>query len=430
MSERFVEAFVEKLILLEEKTGASVHYRIMPPFTDSLYDHLSIQKTARNIAQFIGLNGYTFIVAIAKQKEKVAGHIDLSTGGNTVFIEIDSEMLSFPSSVCATLCHEICHKWLQVNGICGSIEIENEILTDIASVFLGLGKIMLNGCHEMDVRRENIPNGTRTITETMKVGYLNRDQLAFVYCLVCAMRKIPKPNLMQGLNTDAANEVRRCNSLFQHYYAPHFHNREAFRVSADSFMSKVTNTQLTMAELDKHITYIRKVLGETIDLFIKTEHKKIEKLRSKAIAMTNKTTVDPALWFLWAIKVDREIHRLSKQLHSSSQEADELLSHSKRIGCYLYQNGRRFPAPSSIMFNTVTCPQDGTEISLQENSGDLTAICPICKYRFAYNTSTILFSKHARQQKLSFWQRFRKFMIGKKNDKQITTPDGNSAMLD
>jgi hypothetical protein len=75
MPDRFVESFVEKLILLEQRTGADVHYRVMPPLTVPFQDHLAIQSAAKKIAEFIGLIGFTFIIAIAKQKKNVAGHI-------------------------------------------------------------------------------------------------------------------------------------------------------------------------------------------------------------------------------------------------------------------------------------------------------------------------------------------------------------------
>src|SRR3989442_1554225 len=134
------------VILLEHRTGARVSYRPLPPLRQSLHDIIGIQAAAKHIAEFVGLTGLTFVVGVAKQKLNVGGHIDLKSSGPDVFVEIDSDTLSFSDAVAATLCHEICHKWLQVNGISCPVEIENEILTDITTVFLGLGKIMLNGC--------------------------------------------------------------------------------------------------------------------------------------------------------------------------------------------------------------------------------------------------------------------------------------------
>jgi hypothetical protein len=110
MSDRFVEAFIDKLILLEQKTGAKVQYRIMSPVPVTFHDTLSIQKAAKDIAAFIGLTGFTFNIAITTQKENTGGHIDLSTDDTGVFVEIDPYMMKFPESVAATLCHEISHK--------------------------------------------------------------------------------------------------------------------------------------------------------------------------------------------------------------------------------------------------------------------------------------------------------------------------------
>jgi hypothetical protein len=236
MSGQFIEDIVNKLVLLEQKTGAQVHYRVMSPFHAQFHDHLSIQGVAKRIAEFIGLDNLTFVIAIAKQKDNVAGHIDLSTEGNEVFVEVDSEMMEFPNAVAATLCHEACHEWLKVNGLCSSAESDNEILTDITTIFLGFGKIMLNGCRTTDVKHESIPNGTRTITKTMSAGYLDRDQLAFAYRLVCAMRSIPSSDFTQGLSEEAIRAVEKSDSLYGHYYySTALHRTEASAVSTKSF---------------------------------------------------------------------------------------------------------------------------------------------------------------------------------------------------
>jgi hypothetical protein len=395
MSEQFVEAFVDKLVLLEQKTGARVGYRVMSPLAGPFDDCLAIQVVAKQIAESIGLGDFTFIIATAKQKEKVGGHIDLSAGGREIFVEVDSEMMKFPDAVAATLCHELCHKWLQVNGIRSPIEIEidNEILTDIASVFLGFGKIMLNGCRTTNVRHETTPNGTRTIRETMTAGYLDRDQLAFVYGLVCAMRKIPSSDFMQGLNAEAALAVQMCNSSLGHHYAPRFHGVDAAQDAFHEFTNRVAEAQHTMADLDKHVAYIKKSLCEGVDGFLKAGHKRLESLRQKTQAMIQVTAPDPALRFLQVMKIDCEIKRLSSEVHSISQEAEGFLQHARVIGRQLSRDSQRFPSPSPTMFNIVTCPLDGTRLRLPEESGDLTVTCPKCRYRFAYSTTIVSFSE-------------------------------------
>jgi len=384
----------------------------MPPLTASFHDCLAIQAVAKQIAASIGIEGFTFIIATAKQKEKVGGHIDLSTGGREVFVEVDSDMMKFPDAIAATLCHEICHKWLQVNGIRSPIEIEidNEILTDITSVFLGFGKIMLNGCRTTNVRHETTSNGTRTITETMTAGYLDRDQLAFVYRLVCAMRSITSSDFMQGLNAEAAYAVQRCDSSYGHHYDPRFHRMEATQGTVTGFESRVVEVQRTMADLDKHVTYIKKCFCETIDGFLIAGHRKLESLRQKAVAMTQHAELDPALCFLRAIQADFEVNRLSDEVHSVLQEAEGFLQHARAVGRQLSRNSERFPPPSPTMFNIVTCPHDGTKLRLPENSGDLIVTCPKYKYRFAYSTATVSFSEPPERRRLTWWKKIRNLM--------------------
>lgn len=407
MADRFIEAFVDKLILLEQRAGANVQYRVMPPLTVPFNDHLAIQSIAKQIAEFVGLTGYTFIIATAKQKEKVGGHIDLSTEGNNVFVEVDNDMFKFPDSVAATLCHEVCHKWLQLNGIRSGINIDNEILTDITSVFLGFGKIMLNGCRTTYVRYETIPNGTRTITETMNAGYLERDQLAIVYRLVCAMRNIPSQDFMQGLNSDARSAVQECDSSWGNYYDPRFHQIETVQETVAGFKNDVVGVQRVMADLDKHVNYAKKSFCETIDAFLGSGHKKLESLHNKAVALTQSSESDHALRFLRSVQIDFEIRRLGNEVQSVSQETGSLLHHATAVGRYVSRHSDSFPPPSSTMFNIVVCPKDGTKLRLPENSGDLIAICPKCKYRFPYNTSVVSFPKLSTPRKKTFGQKIR-----------------------
>jgi hypothetical protein len=96
MAETFVLSFVDKLILLEQKTASRVHYRIVPPLSGRLDDCIAVQKVAKQIADSIDLSQFTFIITFAKQKKNIGGHIDLSTRSREVFIEIDPDALSFP----------------------------------------------------------------------------------------------------------------------------------------------------------------------------------------------------------------------------------------------------------------------------------------------------------------------------------------------
>lgn len=211
---------------------------------------------------------------------------------------------------------------------------------------------------------------------------------------------------MQGLNAEAAQAVRISNSSFGHYFASRFHHIELSRESVDGFKSEVTRAQYLMAELDKHVTYTKKSFCETVDAFLKAGHSKLESLRQNAVALVNESSADPALRFLQAIKTTYEINRLSKQVHSMSQETDGFLQPGREIGSLLSRDDKRIPPPSPEMFNIVLCPRDGIKLRLPENSGDLIATCPKCKYSFAYNTGALSFLERSTPKKHSWWQRF------------------------
>lgn len=250
---------------------------------------------------------------------------------------------------------------------------------------------MLNGSKTTNVRYEMVPNGTRTITETMTSGYLDRDQLAFVYRLVCAMRNIPKAEYIQDLNSEAVQAIQTCDASFGHHYDTRFHRPETTYESVSRFHDAIVALQRDMAELDKNLAYIRQSCCETLDGFLTQGHQQLESLRQKTAAITEKTGFDPALNFLQAIKDKFELERLDDQLRSLGQDTGSFLEHTRALGRHLYRNSNRFPAPTPNLLSIVTCRQDGTKLHLPEQSGDIIVTCPTCKYRFAYNTTSVSF---------------------------------------
>lgn len=391
MADRSIESFVNRLAYLELKAGHKVHYRIMTPFLEPFKDIISVQKAGKHIAEFIGLTDVSFIVAIAKQKENVGGHIDLSTSSTEVFIEIDSGMMEFPNMVMATLCHEVCHKWLRINGLESPNIDDNEILTDITSVFLGFGKIMLNGCN---LTIDSF-SGTQTTSNTKTVGYIAREEFAIVYRLVCAMRKIPSAEYMEGLNWEASPAIYRCDESYGHLYKQDYHQPDKLQAAITDLKNKMVEVQRALADLNKHVTYAKKSFCETIDDFLSNAHKKLDKFHNNT---KQNEELDPALNFLKAIQMNNNVKEMTTDISSLSKETTELLQDAKFLCIHLNHLCQQFPPPSPSLFNIVTCPKDGTKLRLPENSGDIIATCPTCQYRFAYNTNSLVLSSESEQQ--------------------------------
>ena len=397
MIERFVLSFVEKLILLEKASGATIPYRIAGPITTPLHDVIAIQKLAHQLGSSIGLSNYVFVVSVAKQKKNVGGHIDLSTRGDEVFIEIDPGVNHSPDSIGATLCHEICHKWLQIRGITSPILMDNEILTDITTIFLGFGKIMLNGCEVTSVTTEKVADGIRKETNAHKFGYLNRDQLAFVYRLVCSMRKIPESEYMQGLNFDAVSAIRMSDRLFGESYGEKFHDAETNTAALERLGDVSLAHQQLIAKLDKHLAYISRAYCDTVGNTITHAQATVERISRRSNDLAKSCEFDPALLFLVAIRKCHEVELMHQELASMSKSLEEFLTHSKLIGSAISNSDSHFPPPSARMFNIVICPRDGTKLRLPEDSPNLLVGCPTCHYQFVYDTTCICFGAPARE---------------------------------
>lgn len=392
MNDKFVSAFLEKLIMLEKSTGQFVHYKIMPPFQGS-QDLISIQRIAKEIAAFVGIEKLVFSISFIKQQPKIGGIIELSHNGDMVFIEIDPSVTQHPQALYATLCHEISHKWLHLHGISVINTYDNEVLTDITAVYLGFGKIMLNGCEETpdpnpkdkstDLENKSVSN--------FSVGYLNRDQLSFTYSVVCSMRKIPKETVLEGLNEVSLRALKACHINYGQYLNQGYHSLDYGDEGLLKLRKRFTEFQLRLATLDKIMTYLKKVLFEPILHFYSHAHKTLQNLNKSAEQKTQDSRViDPALHYLNMVELSIEFDDLSSTVKELEKNAEELINLSSKL---MYTFNRRNPINSSEALDLhviVTCPIDQTKIRLPKNSGNIIVKCPNCGYSFAYNTKTLI----------------------------------------
>lgn len=391
MSQIFTEDYIQKIILLEKQVGAKTSYRMLEPFSLNSRDAIAIQTAAKKIAEFIGLHDFIFIVATVKQKEKVGGHVELKHGEKEVFVEISDDTLKFDNAVLATLAHEITHKYLHINAISSGIgsihEYENEVLTDIATVFLGLGKLVLNGCECQNVRQEYASEGTKTVTETLKSGYLDRSQFAFVYRLICAMRRIHSSDYERGLSLDSIQSLRDCERHYGDYFDNRFHEPNARKKSVEYLQSAISDTQLILSDVDKNLLYLQEACVKSIEIFLRTTHKRLRELIIEAQRMTDDSEYDPCLKFLNAKQLDQTIAKLVSEVTDYSSESKRYQRSVTKLAKYMQTFGNLFPRPSSNMFTVVTCRNDGTKLRLPENKTHLITRCPKCQYQFVADTS-------------------------------------------
>ncbi len=311
MSELFIEDYIDKLIMLEERLGDRTSYEMLQPFSLDGRDPIAIQRAARRIAEFIGLHGLVFIVATAKQQEGVGGHVELEDRQREVFVEISDDTAIFPAAFLATLAHEITHKYLHLNRIsAGSGPIHqyhNEVLTDVAAVFLGLGKLILNGCEVRSTRQEVRRDGTYLVTDQLSTGYLDREQLAFVYRLVCAMRGILYVDMISSLSGEAILAIQACNSYQSDYFNEELHTGEYRAGLLDALKQDAQTLQREVKQLDRHLRFVRQISIPKTEGLVEVKREKISYLLRDVAAMAETETFDPCLRFLHTIALRETI---------------------------------------------------------------------------------------------------------------------------
>jgi len=96
------------------------------------------------------------------------------------------------------LAHEITHAFLASKRIAANNPSENEMFTDLASVVIGLGKLLLNGLVVMTVECEG---------EAEVLGYLPPDLVVYCYEKVNACRLIGAEAAMRNLTPEAKQRI-------------------------------------------------------------------------------------------------------------------------------------------------------------------------------------------------------------------------------
>ena len=132
---------------------------------------------AKNMLGFVGLHNYQTNIKFEELGENEGGNISLNdTIEPIVRINISNAFKSNWEATLAVLAHEICHKFLMANGLYCAIDVNvNETYVDLATMYVGFGELMLNGCD------------TKVGNTSYKLGYLTKETYQVAYRLACSV---------------------------------------------------------------------------------------------------------------------------------------------------------------------------------------------------------------------------------------------------
>lgn len=137
----------------------------------------TVRDEAINILEFAGLHNYQTDIRFETLDNNTGGNISLNnTMEPVVHINVSSTFRNNWKAVLAILAHEICHKFLMVNGLYCSLNVDvNETYVDLTTMYVGFGELILNGC---DAKVGNM---------SYKLGYLTMDTYQVAYRLACCV---------------------------------------------------------------------------------------------------------------------------------------------------------------------------------------------------------------------------------------------------
>jgi len=370
-----IKSFIDKLLFLESKIGYKNTCSFLEPFNFEPMNTISLQSAAKTIADFIGLSNFTFVIGKTKQTKNTAGHIDLDNE-KFVFIEIEPKQFLFPNAVLSILSHELTHKYMQVNGLYKkNIDLDEEIFTDITAIYLGLGKLMVNGA-----RIETLDGSQKTVHT---IGYISRMKMLFVYRLVCSMRKTHRGDFEKGLNWDGIQKLKYLESSFPEYLNEDFYTNEKKKELRKFYMKKIRDTQTELSMINKYNLYVEKLFLNSTENFLKSAHSDLNQslIESQLLAQTNQ--LNPHYDFLNTINCFWKANSNFSEINQESKKYSQCYRNILKT----IQSSDLTDNPESELFRVVSCWKCGTLMRLPKDNKYVVAICPKCNYEFVVDTT-------------------------------------------
>lgn len=245
------DEILTKLSLIEKHLGYSTMCFYIPTYnryggSDGL---INAQKEATQMMKHVGLSDYMPVITFTDTKLGVGGNVELDNS-EFVFIEIDQSFCNNPEKVLAVMAHEICHKVLFTHGLYyrdKQMSMENEILTDLTTVYVGFGKLSLNGCYK-ESQTKTI-SGDTTIKRTETIGYITLNSFATAYTIVCSRFNIPRKDKIEGLGYYATQELCSTNPF-------------SYNITVKDLKETIKTAQDTDSEMLKYIIVIESMLSQ------------------------------------------------------------------------------------------------------------------------------------------------------------------------
>jgi hypothetical protein len=142
-----------------------------------------------------------------RQTSGTAGHYQRGAPGEPQYVRVNVEQLGDPLALTATLAHELGHELLIGQERITGDEPDQEPLTDLVTVFTGLGVFTANSA----IRERN----TFEAWSVGRLGYLRQEEFAYALALLARLRGEGRPAWAASLSTDVRVWMRECQTFLE-----------------------------------------------------------------------------------------------------------------------------------------------------------------------------------------------------------------------
>ena len=137
-------------------------------------DILYVQWIAKKVAQHYRLNNTTFIVCRNPLLDSAA-QVEVRSA-NEIFVEFKKLDFGVETEIWAIMAHEIAHIFLNRLSLGFPDKLDNEVLTDTASIYLGFGTYFLSAL--WDEVSQVSHSGYKTTTH--RIGYISANEAGYI----------------------------------------------------------------------------------------------------------------------------------------------------------------------------------------------------------------------------------------------------------
>jgi hypothetical protein len=143
--------------------------------------------------------------------EKDAAGVYASDEDKHVVVAVKASQLKDPLALVATLAHELCHVILLTPGLMSREEKDMEPMTDLATVFLGLGIFTANSA----VRFEKFQDERKQGWSAKRLGYLPEPVFGYALAKFAHERRERNPEWAKHLSTNVGADFRKARKWLE-----------------------------------------------------------------------------------------------------------------------------------------------------------------------------------------------------------------------